>query len=235
MSWIFQIPFFKRKMKVIALHNRGTGKSSRPNYSYTMEMFLEDIKNLLDFLKIEEKIHLCGISMGGMIAQNFILKYPDIVKTLILCATTAKFDSTSLIEAQRLMEKFDLEQEFKVRVSVLYSRPFRKKLKKDKNLYELIKKEFMEDPTTLQDYINQGAAVTGYDTSNSLYKIKHPTLILVGDEDRIIPTLVHSEFLHENIPNSLLQIIEGTGHGFVTEAADEVNKLIWEFIKEHLG
>ncbi len=64
-------------MMVIALHNRGTGKSSRPNYPYTMDMFVDDIKGLLDHLEIKNKIHLAGISMGGMIAQNFVLKYPE--------------------------------------------------------------------------------------------------------------------------------------------------------------
>ena len=65
MSWAFQIPFFKEKMMVISPHNRGVGKSSRPNYPYTMDMFVDDIKNLLEHLNIKEKIHLCGISMGG--------------------------------------------------------------------------------------------------------------------------------------------------------------------------
>jgi len=84
MSWYFQIPFFKEKMMVISLHNRGVGKSSRPNYSYTMDMFVDDIKNLLEQLNIKKKIHLCGISMGGMIVQNYALKHPSSVKNLIL-------------------------------------------------------------------------------------------------------------------------------------------------------
>ncbi|TKJ23022.1 MAG: hypothetical protein CEE43_04715 [Promethearchaeota archaeon Loki_b32] len=65
MSWIFQIPFFKEKMMVIAPHNRGVGKSSRPNYLYTMGMYLRDIKELFEHLNLREKIHLCGLSMGG--------------------------------------------------------------------------------------------------------------------------------------------------------------------------
>ena len=89
-GWSFQIDYFKYKMTVISMDNRGTGRSSRPDYPYTIEMFVEDIKNLLEHLSIQEKIHLCGISMGGMIVQHFALKYPERVKTLILLATTAK-------------------------------------------------------------------------------------------------------------------------------------------------
>ena len=235
MSWDFQIPFFKEKMMVISLHNRGVGKSSRPNYPYTMDMFVDDIKNLLEHLNITKKIHLCGISMGGMIVQNYALKHPISVKSLILCATTSIHSPKSLIESQELMQNFSPEQKFKTRVAALYSRPFKKILRQDKALYKKLEKNFMEDPTTLQDYINQGAAIAGHDTMNDLDKIKQPTLILVGDDDRIIPTLEHSRLLHKKIPNSKLEIITNTGHGFNIEKAEEVNNLLWNFIKEHLN
>jgi pimeloyl-ACP methyl ester carboxylesterase len=112
---------------------------------------------------------------------------------------------------------------------------FRKKLRKDNNLYELLKKDFMEDPTTLQDYINQGAATYEHDTTKLLHNIKQPTLIMVGDDDHIITGLDHSKFLHENISNSKLEIIKDTGHSFVSEEPDLVNNVIWSFIQEYLG
>ena len=77
-------------MTVIAFDNRGVGKSSRPNYPYTMDMFVEGLKNLLDYLDVYEKIHLFGHSICGMIAQNFVLKYQNRVKTLILSTTSPK-------------------------------------------------------------------------------------------------------------------------------------------------
>ncbi|NVM37186.1 MAG: alpha/beta hydrolase [Candidatus Lokiarchaeota archaeon] len=236
MSWIFQIPFFKERMMVITLHNRGTGKSSRPNYPYSMKMFVEDFKHLLDHLNVQKNVHLCGLSMGGMIAQNFVLKYPQMVKTLILCATYAKnnaHSSESIIEAQKLMENFDFEHKFKVRNAALYSKAFRKKLRQDKELYDTLKREFMEDPTTLQDWINQGAAISEHDTENKLQSIKQPTLILLGDDDQIMPTLTFSQTLHARIPNSQLEIIKDTGHRFNYEKPELVNNIIWKFIKQH--
>ncbi len=233
-SWTFQIPFFKERMMVIVPHNRGVGKSSRPNYPYTMDMFVDDIKALLEHLNINEKIHLCGTSMGGMIALNFVLKYSETVKSLILCATSAKHDSHTLIEAQKMMDTMTLEEKFKTRMISLYSLPFRKTLRKRKDILERLKKEFMEDPTTLQDYINQNAAIINHDTTQRLREIKQPTLILLGDDDRIILGLEHSKFLHDNIPNSTLNIIEKTGHGFNAEKPEEVNELIWNFIQKHL-
>ena len=222
-------------MKVINLHNRGVGKSSRPDNPYSMEMYVEDIKALLDHLAIKEKIHLCGISMGGMIVQHFTLKYPKRVKTLILCATSAYHEEVSnVIESQKHMEHSKYEQKFKVRLAALYSRPFRKRLKTDSETYNILRKEFMDDPTELKDYINQSAAIKDHDTRERLNEISQPTLILVGNEDRIILGLNHSELLHDKIPNSILKVIEDTGHGFIVEAHEKVNKLIDEFIGSNL-
>jgi pimeloyl-ACP methyl ester carboxylesterase len=219
-------------MMTITLHNRGTGKSSRPNYPYSMDMFVEDIKELLNYLNIKQRIHLAGISMGGMIAQNYVLKYPDMIKSLILCATTSKHDPTPLIDQIKLNP--DLEERFKGRLPLLYSREFRKKLKQDKDLFEIIRKSTMEDPTDVQDYINQAAAISRHNTTDLLKKIQIPTLIMVGTKDKLLPLSPHSELLHEKIPNSRLESFEGLGHGFITERADKVNHMMWKFIKEQM-
>jgi pimeloyl-ACP methyl ester carboxylesterase len=132
------------------------------------------------------------------------------------------------------MENFDLEKKLKVRIAALYSRPFQKRLKADKYLFEKIRKNFIEDPTTLQDWINQANAVKNHDTRDSLHEIQQPTLILVGEEDKIIVGLEHSKLLHRNISNSRLEIIKNVGHRFVDEKHEIVNNIMWEFIQENL-
>ena len=231
-SWTFQIPYFKRKMMVIALDNRGVGKSSRPDYPYTMEMFVEETKALLDHLNIGEKLHLIGVSMGGMIAQNFVLKYPKMVKTLILLATSAKMDPNPLIEEYKLIERMDVENAYKKKLNLLFSDSFIENLKKDEKLNDLLKKKLViESTTTIQDYINRGAAITGHDTRNDLQKITIPTLIMAGTKDKIIP-FEESEYLHANIPNSNLIPLENYGHGsLLVEEAQKINDMIWDFIK----
>lgn len=229
-------------MKVIALDNRGVGKSSRPNYPYTMDILVEDLKNLIEYLNIKEKIHLCGISMGGMIVQNFALKYPDMVKTLILCATSAYIEPNVInefVSQIKLLERIDLEKRVSQIVPILFSRSFRKKLKEDTNLFDDLKNDTIfitpiVDPTRGQDYSNHGAAMLGHDTRDSLNIIKQPTLIMVGTKDRIVP-LMNSEFLHQRIPNSRLEVFDGLGHAFTIEDSEKVNNMMWNFIKEHLG
>jgi len=57
---------------------------------------------------------------------------------------------------------------------------------------------------------------------------------MVGTKDKLLPLSPHSEILHDKIPNSRLETFEGLGHGFITEGAEKVNNIMWEFIKEHM-
>jgi pimeloyl-ACP methyl ester carboxylesterase len=234
-SWTFQIPYFKRKMMVIALDNRGVGMSSRPDYPYTIEMFVEETKALLDFLEIKEKIHLMGISMGGMIAQAFALKYPDLVKTVILLATSAKLDPSPLIDTYEGFQKMGTNEVYQKKMELMFSKDFIKKVADDEKLTDLlVKKMVTENTTTMQDYINRSAAIKNHDTRDSLVNLTQPTLILHGKADDIIP-FEEAEFLHSKIPNSTLEALEDYGHGsLLVEDTDTINGLIWKFIEGHL-
>jgi len=241
-AWYYQIEYFKDRMTVIAFDNRGAGKSSRPNYPYTMAMYVEDTNNLLNHLNIKEKVHLCGISMGGEIAQEFVLKYPERVKTLILIATEPNVDPTKFnqtIEVYYEMDNMNFDQKFQLLFPILYTNTFKKKIRRDKELNEKLKKEmnFMfttEYAPQLNDLINQFKALTEFDTIDSLHKIIQPTLILVGSKDIRNPP-ERSKLIHERIPNSKLEILENLKHGLIIEAPEIVNNSIWNFIKENLG
>lgn len=233
-EWYFQIESFKSKMRVITLDNRGSGRSSRPNFSYTMDMVVDDVKHLLEHLEIKEKIHLCGISMGGMIVQAFVLKYPELVKTLILCSTAPKYNAKPLYESLKLMEDQNMtpEQIFSVYMSNVYSRAFRKSLIGNKELYKLLMKNRMEIPLSIQDLENQLNIMDTHDTLKDLEKISVPTLIFGGTKDKIIP-YSNSVLLNEKIPNSMLKTFNGLGHVLIVEAAEQVNDNIWTFIQQN--
>jgi 3-oxoadipate enol-lactonase len=239
-GWHFQIEFFKKLMRVIALDNRGVGKSSRPDYPYSMDMFVEDLHNLLTYLEINEKIHLCGISMGGMIVQHYALKYPNELKTLILCATSEKLGkgASKIIDGLKEIDMLSLEEKMFTMFPYIISRKFEKKLREDKKLLDSIKNDIVfitpfNNPTRIKDYENQIAAVEKHDTSDLLDKITVPTLILGANRDRLIP-IHHQRSLHEKIPNAKMEEIKGCGHAFTIENPDEVNEIIWDFISQHL-
>jgi len=238
-SYQYQIDFFKDKMKVIALDNRGVGKSSRPNYPYTMEMLIEDIDNLLDHLSIQEKIHLVGYSFGGAIVQNYFLKRPERVKTLILIATSAYTDPTPIVDFVKEMEPLSPEERMESIISFCFSRAFKKKVREDQTVLDSIKNDIMiiaplNDPGLVEDYINQSKAFKTHDTRESLDLIKVPTLIIAGEKDKI-QSPIFARFLHEGILNSQLEVIKQQGHGLIIEASEEVNEIMWKFLQKNSG
>ena len=90
------------------------------------------------------------------------------------------------------------------------------------------------DPPLYKDYINQNEALKNFDMRDSLKDIVQPTLILSGSKDKMsIPGEIQS--MHEEIPNSTLEIISGVGHTFNIESPEETNRIIWNFVQEHLN
>lgn len=76
-TWDYQVPaFLKARYRILRYDNRGIGQSSRPPCGYSAEMMADDLHALLSKLDIK-KFHLLGVSMGGMIAQSYALRYPN--------------------------------------------------------------------------------------------------------------------------------------------------------------
>jgi len=238
-TWRLLIPFFKRKMMVITLDQRGVGKSSSPNYPYTMDMFVDETNELLNFLGIRERIHLLGMSMGGMTAQHFTLKYSHRVKTLILLGTSAFIQEEHeplFKEYKEIMNELNPEDGFKRICKTLFSDSFLKRLDQDKILKDAVYEELMvKDRTKWQTYVNQSTAIRNHDTRSLLHKIAQPTLILHGTTDKQVP-FSHAKLLHEKIPHSKFIRLDGLGHGsLLVEDFERVNNLIWDFIKANIN
>jgi pimeloyl-ACP methyl ester carboxylesterase len=240
--WIGQISALSNQFKVIWFDNRGVGASDRPNIPYTMNMLIEDLKGLMDYLNIH-KTHLIGHSLGSFIAQKFVLNYPERVNKLILLSTSAglpdkkgvdifKNNQIALYEARVV----DPIMGFYTKMKVRFTREFLKMMKSEptKKFYgsfsaeDLIKSE-NENPWTPQDIVNHSYALAEHNTLDNLHKIKHKTLIITGEKDRLTPK-VSNEQVHKEIPNSELKVVSG-GHYFPLENAPEVNHIIIDFLK----
>ncbi|MBL7217196.1 MAG: alpha/beta fold hydrolase [Deltaproteobacteria bacterium] len=86
-TWSFQIPELSNRLRLIVFDNRDCGKSSRCLDDYTTRTMAQDTIGLMDHLGIDQA-HICGTSMGGMIAQQVVLMAPERVNSLILASTT---------------------------------------------------------------------------------------------------------------------------------------------------
>lgn len=133
--WFRQIPVLKGKYRCIVFDNRGVGRSSKPDYPYTMKMFADDTVALMNALGIE-KAHFLGISMGGYIAQQIAISYPEVVRSLILVSTSyggpnavSSTDRTQMMMFAIPTETLSNEQAMEMRYSVILSDEFRRENK----------------------------------------------------------------------------------------------------------
>ncbi|MFX0180419.1 MAG: alpha/beta fold hydrolase [Candidatus Hodarchaeota archaeon] len=241
--WITQVKGLSDNFKLITLDLRGCGNSSHPKEAFNMETIADDVKYLMDYLKIE-KAHLTGHSFGGMVAQHFALKYPNRLDKLILMATfpNLPLDKSGLemykrsqLENYKAKEK-DFSKAFYDKMKQRFTRSFYKEMVENpskefhglfstENLIEFEKSKGTSKP---QDILNQIEAIVKHNTVDKLHKIKNEVLILAGEKDRIVSKIA-SSVLQDKIPNSILKILEGS-HFFPLEQAPEVNKIIIDFL-----
>ena len=85
-GWSRIMPLLSRHYRVIAFDNRGVGQSDKPDVPYSIDIMANDLAGLLDAIGVQTA-HVLGISMGGTIAQSFVLNHPDRVISLILGCT----------------------------------------------------------------------------------------------------------------------------------------------------
>ena len=232
--------------KVIIYDQRGAGKSDRPNEPFTMDTLTEDLASLMDKLDIK-RAHLLGFSLGGMIIQNFVLKYPSRVNKLVLINTSPGIPKKGGIELFRKNQLERIEAIKKDPEKVLWDDikrgfyiSFRKEMKKNpkkkfhgiwsvEDLIEYIK----SNPSTLKDVENQIYAIKSHETQERLTEITNKTLLIAASHDQLTPRAV-MENIQKKLPNSQIRIINNAGHEVHRSHAPEVNEMIINFLAEDL-
>ena len=232
-AWAFQVPAFAAEFDVIALDNRGAGQSGAPDARYTIGGMADDVAGLMDQLGVRSA-HICGASMGGMIAQELALRHPDRVLTLQLHCTTAAVDGYGRLVIDnflRVKARGDVEEFIHCTLPWLLSR---KTFAERPDFVETWILRALEYPfrTSLTGLSRQGEAIRGHDTRDRLARIRVPTLITTGTEDILVPPSA-AEDLHALIPGSELARIADAGHMHFIEQATTFNDICLEFLRKH--
>lgn len=243
-SFMAQIPDLSRHFKVITIDMRGAGKSSRPNYHYTIDMFADDVKGLMDHLNIDTA-HLVGFSFGGIVATRFVLKYPSYIAKLILINTSGlmkvpkEYDPEPYIQFRMKgleLIKSDPVKAFWQSTQLGFPQEFREEMLANpkKKFYGLWSVEdlieyYTTDPPTLQDIRNVAYSFKTLNFSNRIHEINHETLLLTASHDVLVPKERMME-MHKLLSNSEVKVIEKAGHESTKSNAPEVNQAIIEFL-----
>jgi pimeloyl-ACP methyl ester carboxylesterase len=227
-GWMPQIPFFKKYYRVITFDNRGVGKSDKPQGPYSTKMMADDTVRLMDLLGIE-KAHIMGASMGGMIAQELAINYPQRVTKLVLACTYARQDKTSG-DTPELAKLSQLTPTPEKMASAMIGLAFNKPLYRFTfGLIARIQTKFMGVSGRV-GIAGQSEACRKHDTLERLPLITAPTLVIVGTKDRIINP-ISSEVIAGKIPNARLVKVEGGSHTFSIEMKNVFNREVLNFLR----
>ncbi len=231
-SWIFQIPEFSKKYRVIIFDNRGVGRTDAPDIPYSTEMMADDSAGLLNALGIE-KAHILGHSMGGFIAQELALKYPLLVRSLVLASagTQETHMGKHLIDTWARMAREGVNRELFVRELLLWL--FTENFFENTVMVQIAVDMLVTGPypQPAHGLIRQVGACLEHNMKDRIGNITTPTLVLAGKEDILVPVRM-SEELAAGIPGAELVVLEGAGHGALSEAADKFNLAVLEFLSK---
>lgn len=224
--WQPQIEAFSKHFKVIAYDIRGHGESSGYDEKYPIRLFASDLKVLLDSQGID-KAHICGLSMGGLIAQQFAIDYPTMVDKLILAGTFCHLGikGNILITFAKALNRIV----FTFISMERYSRLGAKGLFKKKEQQEL--REFYINQVTSiskKEFFKAIDATYSFDSLKMLKNIQSPTLIVNAEGEK--HERQQTEIFLREIKNSRKEMIPDTFHASNLEKPEEFNRLILEFL-----
>ena len=228
-TWDYQVPaLLDAGYRVLRFDNRGIGATSKPAGPYSGAQLAADAKGLVDALGISG-FHLLGVSMGGMIAQEYALAYPDDLRSLTLACTYAApgpfcgrmfamwADMAPVLGVPFVMRDVTL---WAFTLDFFQQRPA------DLAEFETAMR-YMDMPT--HAYLAQLAVIQRHDTVASLSRISVPTLVLAGEQDILIPVEL-SRALHRGIPGAQWRTTAG-GHACLWESPDSFNAIVVEFLR----
>ena len=227
------IEAFSKKFQVIVLDNRGAGRSSDPGEDYTMQTLADDVIGLLNALAIQ-KAHVLGISMGGMIAQEVVLNYPERVEKLVLCSTNAGISKSVPPEMEVLkilMADTSLktdEENTRESIPLLFTPDF---IENHPEYIETTVQQILKAPITPNSYKRQLMAVMQFNAGKRLKSVHTPTLVVHGKKDILIPA-ENGEILAKLIPGAKLVLFEEDAHFLTAQQPEQVSTTILDFLAE---
>jgi 3-oxoadipate enol-lactonase len=230
-TWVLQMDdFLAAGYRVLRLDNRGIGASSKPAGPYSSRMLADDAKSLVDTLGITD-FHLMGVSMGGMIAQEYALAYAGDLRSVTFGCTYAApgpFCSRMFAMWEQMAPVLGIP--FIMRDVTLWAFTVEFFEQRGGDLAEFeTAMRYMDMP--VHAYLAQLAVIQQHDTTARLGQITTPTLVLAGDGDILIPVAL-SRRLHEAVPGSQWATAKG-GHACLWEHPAEFNQAFLKFVQQH--
>jgi len=230
-GWAMQVdPLVSAGLRVITFDNRGAGRSSCPPGPYASSEMAADTKALADALGLTS-FHLVGVSMGGLIAQENALSFPDDLRSVVLANTYAKpdrFTKAAFDVWRQVAESGGMPLMMRQQAPWVFSPAF---YEAHPDKLATVLAEMERSPQPAAAFSAQIAALLSHDCTDRLASLHTPALVIAADDDIII-RLSLSHRLYEELPRGSWAIVPG-GHAAFVENPDPWNRAVIAFIDQH--
>lgn len=229
-AWHRTRPALATKFRTIALDNRGVGRSDMPAGPYPIPLMASDAAAVLDAASVESA-HVFGISMGGMIAQEFTLQYPQRVRSLVLGCTAsggpkavrAEKEATEMLMARGKMTRQEAAQA--ALPFIYHPHTSQQRIEEDMKVRE----PWFPHPDA---YNAQLQGILAWEAYSRLPQIHARTLVIHGESDRLVPA-GNGKLIAGRIPGAKLVLLPGASHIFTTDQTEAAQTAILEFLLAH--
>lgn len=230
-AWGPVAELLQRSYRVIVVEPRGCGDSDTPDEPYTPEIVAADLEAVMDAESVDAA-HFVGLSMGGMMVQDFVLRFPERVRSMVLLSTLATPDQwfTRLFTVRRdLIHRIGIQEHLRVYFMFVFSpSSFRKIPDRIAGVEAALRKR----PPNEAAYLRQVEYCLQHDASRALGAVRAPTLVITGSHDSLCPVPLGIE-LAAAIPGAEYRQWEGASHALWLEHSDELVAACDEFIRAH--
>jgi len=234
--YAFQLADYSRRFTCIALDLRGTGKSEKPDASYSTEVLADDVAALMDGLAIE-RAHISGLSLGAAVGMWLAAKHPEKVKSLSLHSAWPKSDTylKAVVRGWQATAK-GLQSVPEMVIQGIFPWCFTPELYATKPDYIESLAEFVRSRPVqpLEAFLRQSDAVLAHDATSVLHKIKAPTQITFGQHD-MVTSIRFAEILTAAILGSKLTVFDRCAHAPIYEDVEKFNAVTLAFLKRQCG
>lgn len=224
-DWERQVAAFADDYRVLLIDMRGHGQSDKPMGPYSMPQFASDVITLLDRLGIRHT-HIVGLSMGGMVAFQMALDYPQRIGCMVIV------NSGPAVVPKTLKEHFSVWMRFFI-VRAMGMKKLGETLAP--RLFvdadqEAERQMFIQRwaENDKRAYLNTMRAIVGWSVADKIGAINVPTLVIAADHD-YTPVAAKEAYI-ANMPTATLKVIENAHHAVPVERPEQFNQVVREFL-----
>lgn len=227
--WAHQVAHLEGCQR-IAVDLRGFGLSDAPDLGYSLTTYADDLAALLDALQVDDVV-LCGLSMGGYVAFEFLRRYRERVRGLVLMDTRADADAPEVRRARDQQIALARDQGAAAIAETMVTRLLAPDtVRHNPTLAEQVRATMIATPVPGI----AGALAAMRDRPDSTPMLGSfeglPTLVVVGEHDELTPP-AGQEALAASIPGARLAVIPGAGHLPPLEAPETVTRVLAAFLR----